>query len=114
VVLQGVIRFRRDNIAYREVIAIGYSSLIPFKRVRGEFLRLARQKPQDNRGVKSECHGSFPMMTRDALANGVHVVRKRLVDLDASEPGRLVRPSAAGRTAALVRLRIAEPLRIKN
>jgi hypothetical protein len=51
VVLQGVVRFSRDNIAYREVIAIGYSPLIPFKCVRGEFRRLARQKPQDNRSI---------------------------------------------------------------
>ena len=50
---------------------------------------------------------TFPVMPRNALADGVHVMRKRLVYLDAPEPRRLGGPPAADRTAALLRLRIA-------
>ena len=77
-------------------------------------LRLPRQKPKHNRRVKSECHGSHSVMGGNAFANGLHVVRKALFDLDAAEPRR--RPSLSRGTAARSRrLRlVAKPLRIQH
>jgi len=84
--LKRKIGFRRHHVAYAEIIPCGNAVLISRKCVRGEFRRLSRQKPQDNRSIKSESHVLFSMLADYAIADGVHVVRKVRIDLDASKP----------------------------